>query len=126
MRRTTSLAAASISVTPSLTPTSPRSTANLRMKSISVQCGKCCNRVSEWSVKLSVLSLIPFNARNAGIARVPSGVSKNVLVSLVSLSTCKCLAAASLAQATASFVNGNIPPLLQLSTSGIWPWYPVG
>ena len=45
-RGTTSFAAASMSVTPSLTPTSPKSMTRRRTKSMFVQCGRCWRRLS--------------------------------------------------------------------------------
>ena len=70
-----------MSVTPSLTPTSPQSITIRRTKSISVQCGRCSKRSSSWVAKSSVDERIPFKPKNAEIHRVPSGVSNNVLAS---------------------------------------------
>ena len=74
--RTISRAAASMFLIPSLTPISPKSILNRRTKSMLVQCGKCCKRDSSCVDKSRTVVRIPLSAKNTGMHRVPSGVSK--------------------------------------------------
>ena len=82
MMRTISCAALSMSVTLSASASAPTSMSSLLMNSICFQWGRCCSLLSSWEVRSRALALMPLSARKAGMARVPSGVSWNVLGSL--------------------------------------------